>query len=800
MRHFLIVLLTSVLFAGPAWAEVAVERVPPFDKGISLPGCDKVWDTVAKYTARGANFLGKRIADNAMGWYDLVAHGDPSRMVSSLDNAWNDVKGGAKFTAKNWIYVSPLAVGILVGEVIPGGKVKNFMNKGRGVLQDKMGDLSDATLDAAGNTISEIGKDGWSMLSRLDDPSAFAKQFAKLNQKWNPALTWSYMLTEDDPLKGMLKTVKAWKHQYDTAKALSGGGAFAKAAVVDGLTKVALDSAERDIIPLFSDPEEQRAIRAMVLAVLSEVLAERTGDPDSHPFYTTTHLEKAPAALVWNDRKSGGRYSWAIWRPDIVNKTFASCITLGDYMLGSHSPAPELPVICNAMAGLNDWWKRPEDYKIVYSDRCSGASKSGSIWAPVCPEGYVGVGFVAHTKASTKPLPNRIACLKNDPAIFRLDNGVLALGAAPWVNDSKSGAKFNTTVFSRKFAGQDLMYAVPGLKPDLSAQQVPVSWKALGGPKVTPGVVPGEIPTGPPMLMATRKSGPQPVTQIKHDGKCWTEGKKATLVYASCKSKKKAQKFTLAAGPNAGWYQVRSLSGKCLTPKMQAGASGTETILFDCSGDVSQQWRPLYVGKGQVVLQNEKAGRCLSGEDKKLYLRNCMPYAGDAQSFGMLNSALKFSEQAATHFPEPKVQFKNGKKCLGEGAKGPAVAAVSCKNRAPAQYFALPTQKWSEIRSYSGKCLTTRMYGKAAGTSVILFDCAGKTAQQWRALSLGDKKVVLQHKASMRCLAGEKKRFVLRDCSPYKASAQVLRVIAGELGAREQAAQYFKDPKGIYLK
>lgn len=112
--------------------------------------------------------------------------------------------------------------------------------------------------------------------------------------------------------------------------------------------------------------------------------------------------------LQWNDRGSGAAKDGAFWRP-VKSGYFA----VGDLALGNYEEANgdrSALVIKDGVVGAT---RKPVDYKRVWIDAGSGASKQGSIWQPIPPQGYVAMGCVAQT-GYNKPGPDAVRCVRKD--------------------------------------------------------------------------------------------------------------------------------------------------------------------------------------------------------------------------------------------------------------------------------------------------------------------------------------------------------------------------------------------------
>lgn len=794
-----------VFLPGTLVAEAPVPRVPPFHQGVELPSCPTVWHNIGDFVVDTGEFIGSRVSDIGQGWADLVVHGDPAAMLRSLDNTWNDLKSTGQFAAQASYYVSPMVVTVLLEETLPGGAFQSAMADIRRTTQSVASDVVDASLDAGAAAIMEVGQDGWRLLSTIDNPAKFAETFGRLNQKWNPAVTWSYMLEAGDPLQGMMTTVQAYKAQFDKLSNLSGANALATSSVKAGLMQVAMNRAETDILPLLGSNTEREAFRAMALAVRTEVLTDREVDPGLHPLYRQARIRQIAYEPVYEDRGSGAAQDLSLWRPrlaDIIGGRNADCISLGDWAVYEHPesivpPGRTLmrPALCNAMQGLGTWWKRPVDYEMVWSDRCSGAQGNGSIWQPVCPDGYTAMGFVAGNWAEEKPLPNRIACLKNDPAAFRMESATTALSpaAAPRffarpdrfpITDRGSGAKFDVSIFMREFAGVEVMYALRGYQDDghfdLRNLQVPVAWG-----------VPGNVPSIEEKLrrqeaqyVAAAKQNraryqEMPDIQMRAAAGCLDQAasraRDNALSTASCRGDATGQQFTLRANQHEGWFQAISGSGHCLTPSNHAQTAGTGVLLYPCERNDSTYWRPLHLGNNRIVLQH-LGGQCLTQVGSGFNLHACAPSVLAGQQLTVLNGAVTYGGQAAREFPAAThagVQLWNPARnqCVaGDTVTAPATLQRCDTALQPGQLLRFEPQANRPgdyvVKTERGQCLTPDGFSGSAGARMLFWNCdATKAVQHWRVRRLDNTHVTIENASSKMCLVATPGALTQQACS-----------------------------------
>lgn len=367
-------------------------------------------------------------------------------------------------------------------EVLPGRDVGAFLRKARTHAESYVDQSVDASFEAIEKDVADISDDAWATLKSLKDPVKFGQQYNRMLKKWSPYHTWRYMLSEDDPSQGMRKAAFAYGRQLQLFRRYATPAGIPASLMKAGVMAVALEEAKK-LMGSFKTEAERKAFSAMVAAVMADLQLDRATEIASHPFYRSGKLRGYAPEEVWTDSGSGGDHDWSLWRPNAAHKLPGGrrrCISLGDYAHKGHSKPPgALNVVCNVGYGKGKWWAYPIDYKLVWSDKCSGAKKDGSIWAPVCPEGYSSVGFVAGGRASQLPSLHNIACLQNDERIFRMLDGKSA-GLSWKMDDQGSGAKFNVSLFGNEFAGIKMMFATPEYTRDPSHLRVPVSWGEPG--------------------------------------------------------------------------------------------------------------------------------------------------------------------------------------------------------------------------------------------------------------------------------------------------------------------------------
>lgn len=111
--------------------------------------------------------------------------------------------------------------------------------------------------------------------------------------------------------------------------------------------------------------------------------------------------------LVWNDKRSGGKYDGSFYRP----KPPAGYFRLGHYGQGDYSaPRGSAIVIKEIKSGVI---AQPLRYERIWTDKGSGASRDGAFWRPIPPKGYKALGVVV-TSNYRSPAPSEVVCVKNE--------------------------------------------------------------------------------------------------------------------------------------------------------------------------------------------------------------------------------------------------------------------------------------------------------------------------------------------------------------------------------------------------
>ncbi len=479
-------------------AEYPIERTGVFLQSGPAPSCDGFVEqlaSVGEAVGRGAVYMGEWSV-NTLEATGRLALGDPAAFVDQVNRTWDDAKTAANYVAGGGL--AGAVLGPVLDQVIPDGAFEDFLSDAAATAMGGMANIVDSSMSTVEGDIAEIAGDLAALGSSIGDHEALGRVLAEKMQKWNPAASLSYVFTESDPITGMMKAAEQIQRQYDLVSTYitpyagvglkAGTRAVAKGiyegareeVIQDAVMNVMLDQVMargRELLLGREDMNSDQA-RAAMATIMAGIDAQVRSS--NHPFYSL-EVRRMRTDFVGDSYEAGGK-DWALFRGNVVeDATARDCINLGDLALAGRGHQPETYAFCGpgVEAGYNKWWARPVDFQKVWGDNCSGGEHDRSIWAPVCPSGFRGVGMSAQNYSNTKPLPSRIACLREDPSLFQMKDG-LAAGLRYVTDDQGSGAKFDVTVFQREFAGVPMLFAVPfypsNINQTLAAIRVPVSW------------------------------------------------------------------------------------------------------------------------------------------------------------------------------------------------------------------------------------------------------------------------------------------------------------------------------------
>jgi hypothetical protein len=140
----------------------------------------------------------------------------------------------------------------------------------------------------------------------------------------------------------------------------------------------------------------------------------------------------------WNDSGSGASQDTSFWHPVAP----AGYFPLGSVIRGNYEDlnvSKNAPAIVVKDFNANGALAAPTGYEQIWNDGGSGASNDGSVWRPLCPEGYAALGVVTQAGYAT-PSTDDIRCVKNSYTV------VGSIGPEI-TNDSGSGAGADLGVF-----------------------------------------------------------------------------------------------------------------------------------------------------------------------------------------------------------------------------------------------------------------------------------------------------------------------------------------------------------------
>lgn len=474
--------IASLFITPTLFAEESLKRSGVFDEKVGIPSCGNAWTEIkhavqSAYKATAGTIVSE-VNDIAKASEELAVHGNPTGIADFATKNWSEAKKAASEAGSIYVKVNAITSKYALYQLVPDSKFRHFMDKVNNTVAEMQGSMPLQTMEGFEGDIKEISSDSWYVLSSINDPKEFAKRFAEMDQKWNPALTWTYLFTSGSIDEGIMRAAAAYNRQAEII-ATYGGDAGVDPEIVEAAVMYGNMQTAKTFLDKLTDEKEKKAAQLIIIAFTGEAM-RGTPNPAAHPFYKDVKVVEAPAKLLWNDHGSGGSHDLSIWGVDVYTEEYRSCISLGDTARNDYKHVKTKKVFCNALEGRGDWWERPTDYKLVWSDRCSGAHKAGSVWAPVCPEGYTNVGFVAQTNnGHTKPMPNRMACLKKDSSLLRFNTGRHA--GFHWLyNDHGTGAKMNLEVIRHDFAGADLMWAFPTHGEHFLDDIMPMDWGRPG--------------------------------------------------------------------------------------------------------------------------------------------------------------------------------------------------------------------------------------------------------------------------------------------------------------------------------
>ena len=142
--------------------------------------------------------------------------------------------------------------------------------------------------------------------------------------------------------------------------------------------------------------------------------------------------------LIWNDSGSGADQDGSFWRPMPIE---------GWYRVGHHAKqgyeAPNEPTMV-VRASDPDALAKPTSYSLVWKDTGTGATADGSIWHPVCPDGYQALGDVAQ-HGYEMPSVYEVVCVRTSDLVRATEGSLI------WT-DRGSGGDFDFSAWGVRFS------------------------------------------------------------------------------------------------------------------------------------------------------------------------------------------------------------------------------------------------------------------------------------------------------------------------------------------------------------
>ncbi|MFJ7316180.1 Vps62-related protein [Pseudomonas sp. NPDC098747] len=208
---------------------------------------------------------------------------------------------------------------------------------------------------------------------------------------------------------------------------------------------------------------------------------------------------------IW-DTYGSNSVQASFWRPTPAPDVLPGYFPLGDVAvlgLKSIDDKKVVAVVCEATTRSADPGKgkalaAPVDYELIWNDLGSGATKSGSIWRPIPPEGYVALGSVCSSNYE-KPSRNAVRCVRADLVRVSAECDLI------W-NDKGSGAKQSVSTWSAvpPTAAAGEIHMAPGTFIGFGGHSLPADFPVYSlrmdfplqiNPKPPAPVLLGETPT-----------------------------------------------------------------------------------------------------------------------------------------------------------------------------------------------------------------------------------------------------------------------------------------------------------------
>ena len=215
--------------------------------------------------------------------------------------------------------------------------------------------------------------------------------------------------------------------------------------------------------------------------------------------YALDTIKVCNFVLAYNDKGSGGDQDLSLFTPKIP----AGYYMLGGYAQGDYHRVNSCIIAAKPAAtesGKNSKLMIiPDDWKLIWTDKGSGADKDGSVWHPVTTQSeYYCIGSVGQA-GYAKPVISNYRCLHK----CLLEN--VSIPAQLW-NDRNTGSKYQVSMYKLENSG--LYFAKSGRNRPatlVDIKSTPVCSAALEIKLDKPAsneqwVNPGEVPFKEPDL------------------------------------------------------------------------------------------------------------------------------------------------------------------------------------------------------------------------------------------------------------------------------------------------------------
>lgn len=143
---------------------------------------------------------------------------------------------------------------------------------------------------------------------------------------------------------------------------------------------------------------------------------------------------------VWYEDGSKARKDVTLWRPVTPDPNL---FIIGDYAQGNYRTPIGSALLVEAVNddSKSPLLKKPEGWSQVWNDRHSHCSRDMAIWAPIAPEGYIGLGHVGMPGLYATPEIPNYRCVRRDLV------EITPVGNLIW-DDKHSHASQNVEIFA----------------------------------------------------------------------------------------------------------------------------------------------------------------------------------------------------------------------------------------------------------------------------------------------------------------------------------------------------------------